>query len=166
MYRKWSTQRGFTLVELMVVLSIISLMSSIVLASLSTARARAADAAIRTDLNNIRSFSQIYFSNLGQYSTAGASIGLSSTCNSISPQTPVTNITNDVAFQEIIDDAVLKNGGLAAKCVATPTYFVVAVRLKSDATRAWCVDSSGGSRLLTIWARFTNGDTDCAQAAS
>ena len=55
------TTKGFTLVELLVVISIISLLSSIVFTSLNSARAKARDAKRLSDLNQIYLALQQYF---------------------------------------------------------------------------------------------------------
>ena len=63
--------RGFTLVELIVVIGIISLLSSIVLASLGNARAKARDARRLADMHNIRTALELYRSKYGVYPEEG-----------------------------------------------------------------------------------------------
>ena len=55
------TEKGFTLIELLVVISIIGLLSSVVLASLRTARTRAADAVIKSQLSMMRTSGQLSY---------------------------------------------------------------------------------------------------------
>lgn len=62
-------KRGFTLIELLVVIAIIGVLSSVVLASLNTARAKANDAKIRTDLRQVSTALQLYFDKYGTYPT-------------------------------------------------------------------------------------------------
>ncbi|OHA09369.1 MAG: hypothetical protein A3B37_02285 [Candidatus Sungbacteria bacterium RIFCSPLOWO2_01_FULL_59_16] len=58
---------GFTLIELLVVIAIIGLLASIVFASLNSARAKARDAKRRSDLNQLRTALELYYSNHGNY---------------------------------------------------------------------------------------------------
>jgi type II secretion system protein G len=59
--------RGFTLIELLVVIAIIGLLSSIVLASLSSGRAKARDARRMQDLHQIRNALEMYRSDYNEY---------------------------------------------------------------------------------------------------
>ncbi len=59
--------RAFTLIELLVVIAIIGLLSSVVLASLNTARAKARDAKRFSDLEQVRTALEMYYADHGAY---------------------------------------------------------------------------------------------------
>ena len=59
--------KGFTLVELMVVIAIIGVLSSIVIANLNTARMRSRDTTRIADIKNIQSALEFYFDANRQY---------------------------------------------------------------------------------------------------
>lgn len=60
-------KKGFTLIELLVVIAIIGILSSVVMASLSTARLKARDARRMSDLNQIRLTMEFYYDDNGYY---------------------------------------------------------------------------------------------------
>lgn len=62
--------KGFTLIELLVVIAIIGLLSSIVLASLNSARAKSRDARRKTDLSQIQTALAFYYDKYGGYPTS------------------------------------------------------------------------------------------------
>ncbi len=62
-----SRQRGFSLIELLVIASIIMLLSTIVLSSLDLQRKRARDAVRKTDIQFLRSALELYSVTNGQY---------------------------------------------------------------------------------------------------
>lgn len=119
--------KGFTLIEMLVVIAIIGLLSSVVLVALGPSRNKAKDARIISDLNQVRSVMEtIYNSSTGKYpdssvATANASIVLAS-----------TDITG--------------SGGKSFNIIPTTgdTYYV-AYALLNDGTSYYCVDSSGNS---------------------
>ena len=60
-----SSQKGFTLIELLVVIAIIGLLSSIVLASLNTARNKARIARAKADMHQIKIATQLFLDEKG-----------------------------------------------------------------------------------------------------
>jgi prepilin-type N-terminal cleavage/methylation domain-containing protein len=65
-----SHARGFTLIELLVVIAIIGILSSIVLASLNSARKKGRDARRLADIKQLQLALELYYDANGQYPTA------------------------------------------------------------------------------------------------
>jgi len=63
-------KKGFTLVELLVVVAIIALLASVVLASINTARAKSRDAKRFEDMHNFQDALDLYFNANGSYPIA------------------------------------------------------------------------------------------------
>jgi len=68
--------RGFTLIDLLVVISIIGLLSSVVLATLDSARVKARDAQRITALKQIQTALELYYADNGRYPGWGGSGGV------------------------------------------------------------------------------------------
>ena len=72
-------KKGFTLIELLVVIAIIGMLSSVIIASLNSARSKSRDAKRVSDLKQLQNALQLYFEdNNGSYpqSSSAASIAI------------------------------------------------------------------------------------------
>ncbi len=153
-----SSQKGFTLIELLVVISIIGLLSSVILSSLNSARGRAADAAIKSNLTSVRTAAALEYSNLnGSYNTTGTAIS-GADC---AVTTTAGTIFANTSIQRALAQAKTQNGGIVLYCnvSAAGDAYGIAAPLKT-ASQWWCVDSSGASR-----GAMANGSVYASQTA-
>jgi prepilin-type N-terminal cleavage/methylation domain-containing protein len=133
----------FTLIELLVVIGIIGVLSAVVLASLNSARIKGADASVKSNLANMRSQADLWYSNNSEtYGTWNA--GTKATC----PVAVVAgSIMNDPNIIKAIASA-LSAAGNGTSCQVSGGSYAIAVGMDT-ANQAWCVDSQGTSKLKT-----------------
>lgn len=148
---KSTNKKGFTLIELLVVIAIIGLMSSVVLASLNTARSKAANTTIKSGLVQLRSQATIYYNNNTinpfQYSNTTVIPGV--TCGT--PALTVSGLFSDSVIQSMVNKVVASSGSASSYCSVDSQTYVVVIPLKSaeGSITHWCVDSAGASKGLT-----------------
>ena len=70
-----NSKKGFTLIELLVVIAIIGILSSVVLASLNSARNKGNDAAVKSNLANQRAEAEIFYDTGTTYEGVCATTG-------------------------------------------------------------------------------------------
>ena len=128
--KKLKSMLGFTLIEIMVVVSIIALLSSVVLSALSGARSKSNNSAVKQDLLNVRSEIQIIFSETGSYATG---------CTD-----PVYHKTPSILAGAGTAGSGNPNDGL---CNSSATQWAAGAPLKTPegTFTYWCIDNTLGT---------------------
>jgi len=116
-------KQGFTLIELLVVIAIIGILSSVVLASLNTARDRGSDAAIKGNIGGIRAQAELVYDSVSPNS-------YDDVCEEIRQATEAAEETGSTVL--CVDSGDAGSNGWAVKA-----------SLKTDANNFYCVDYTG-----------------------
>lgn len=127
--------RGFTLIELLVVIAIIGILSSVVLASLNTARNKGADASIKSNLAGARAEAELFYDTGSTYEGVCALTGTNTIGDSVNAA--------DMAFDGVVaayadGTATIASSG---QCHDSAAAWAAQVPLKTGSY--FCVDSAG-----------------------
>jgi prepilin-type N-terminal cleavage/methylation domain-containing protein len=149
-YSQIILSKGFTLIELLVVIAIIGLISSVVLASLNTARGKGSDAAIKSGLNYMRTQAALYYdTNLNTYNTLATTTGAGCTAAAAS-------VVSDPVILRALTAIAAQSGAANIACGAGPTFFAIAAQLKGNSTKGFCISSTGTAKEITWNATVAN----------
>lgn len=137
--------RGFTLIELLVVIAIIGILSSVVLASLNTARSKGSDAGMKSNLANMRAQAELFASGSSSFSYDGvcATSGTNTIGNGVSA---AEKNYRGAASTYADGTASTWNTG---QCHDSTTSWVAWVPYKDSSSgtiHAFCVDANGTAK--------------------
>ncbi len=153
--------RGFTLIELLVVIAIIGILSSVVLASLNTARNKGADAAVKSNLAGARAQAELFYdANSNKYDNGSAATDV---CNTSASVGGVKGIYAAVSAAATAAGATVGTdvdaGSGAAGCNSSATAWAAQAPLKTGGY--YCVDSTGTTAASTTDMISSASDTAC-----
>lgn len=140
-------EKGFTLLELLMVVAIIGVLTSIVLVSLTDSRNRGADAAVKSNLDTVRGQSELFYSSSNSFLPSGGATFNIATCPAYNAS-GTNMLSKDKVIAEAIAEAV-KRGDNGSSCYNSSINWAIAVGLKSNSALSWCVDSGGNSKQVS-----------------
>jgi prepilin-type N-terminal cleavage/methylation domain-containing protein len=140
------SQHGFTLLELLVVITIIGILATIILAALGAARSKGADGAVKAALKNAHTQAAVYYDLGGEsYDLVCAQTGQ----RIIGPMVKNAEYNYSGAFTTYADGTA--STWNTAQCHDSQTAWAAFVPLRAStagAVVAWCVDSTGISKQV------------------
>ncbi len=151
--------KGFTLIELLVVIAIIGLLSSVVLASLSSARKKAKDVVVQSSLIQMRTEATLYYSDNNNYGTAGSygymfnngtPSNLSGACGTERAKVILKEVESNAAY-----DFAYCIVGVGGKSFISFAYL-----LTKAPTGNYCVGSNGFGGVLEVSPAFWNPNSE------
>lgn len=155
--------RGFTLIELLVVIAIIGILSAVVLASLNTARSKGNDAAIKSNLDTIRTQSAIYYDSNNSYST-GVFTGVSAAPTAAACALGASLFTDSNVAAAML--AAAKAAGDASSVTMSNETKVLCQIANGTATSpGTTITAAAPATVWTVWAPTTTGTGWCVDSA-
>ncbi len=146
-------EKGFTIIELLIVIAIIGILSSIILASVNLARSKGQDGAAKADLGGVRAQASL-FNDENNQSYGAADVGCDRTDGSIFDPGVENNVT-----ALIISAQTHLGGSPAITCANDDINYVIGIALNSGDT--WCVDGTGYAGISTKIPEDLETDLAC-----
>lgn len=147
--------RAFTLIEILVVIAIIGILSSIAAGTFWAARAKTADSSIKANFHSVRINAALdYSANGNSYGTTAWVYGASSFPVGSNPPGSATGMFDESTIGNALAEVARQSGSISYG--SNPKSYVIVARLKSS-DAYWCVDSQGGARLEAAYGNTPTG---------
>jgi prepilin-type N-terminal cleavage/methylation domain-containing protein len=156
-------RKGFTILELLIVIAIISILAAVVLVALNQSREKGKDSALKAQLAEARKQSELYYESMdGKYCDYDG--GTSCFWGELNGSNPDYCGNRS---RMVFDDSLVMNPNTigrfitAAEAFASPSEqtkcfmdeygarWVIAMKLNNLVDGWWCIDSVGMAKLLT-----------------
>ncbi len=148
------TKKGFTLIELIVVIAIIGVFAAVVLSQLTVARQRGSDTAKIQSLQELQSALQLYFAEYGSYPGGNASDLASALVNG--PKKYIASINPSIYYFGTTNTANTVPCAVNSPCQS----YIMAVVLSSPDNKVLATDKN------IVLGNFNGGRNDCTSAGS
>lgn len=139
--------KGFTIIELLIVVAIIGILASIVIASTNSARNKGKDAGVKNVLKQIATQAELYYDN-NQTFTANSTCGLTAT----NPPTIVTASTTGVFNDTMVKNQLVYLGtydaptsNVACYTDSTGMKWAVSITGLNNVASSYCIDNQGNN---------------------
>lgn len=185
MFKKSSPNRGFSFVELLIIITIISVLAGIILVAMNPAREQAKEARISSDLVQLQSHAEILYLDEGNYSKIDCLTGppeIIALCDDVADQGSLVQIfPTSPLTQEYCASAILSTGEefcvdyqgfadrvISSSCSSFPYLCVVSssptVDLKANGSDALTI-TEGVEELILDWIT-TNSPDSCTASGN
>ncbi len=152
-----NTRKGFTLLELLIVVAIIGILAAISLSYLGQSKTKGIDAGIKSDLKNAQSQAEVYYTNHNR--------NYDGVCNDstdgIFKQITGAGKKFDGNPVGIYDNGLDSSFASNERCNDDANGYAVWVPLRTTANTAWCIDSRNASKVVNNILSGTVNQTQC-----
>ena len=141
-------KKGFTLVELLVVIAIIGILSTLSVVSLNSARAKSRDARRLSDIKQIRTALDMYYDSSSTYPLSCTTTLGTGNCACLTSvgwtNTSTTNCTGTIFMQKVPSDP-LSSGAYVYTQTSSGQSYTIDYRLEANSSTSTANPSSMGN---------------------